>query len=126
MNYHNITKDDMLNGEGLRVVLWISGCSHRCRGCQNPQTWDYKSGIQFDESAKRKYLMSYQKTILPALHLLVAIHFIKKISKAFWTWLMKFVFHIQKKQSGCIPDTHGNKSCIQLLLMILIQKETSS
>ena len=44
MNYHNITKDDMLNGEGLRVVLWLSGCTHRCPGCHNPQTWDVTSG----------------------------------------------------------------------------------
>ena len=32
MNYHNITKDDMLNGDGLRVVLWVAGCNHYCKG----------------------------------------------------------------------------------------------
>lgn len=48
MNYHNITKDDMLNGDGLRVVLWVSGCSHHCKNCQNPQTWNKGSGIPFD------------------------------------------------------------------------------
>lgn len=51
MNYHNITNIDMLNGDGLRVVLWLSGCPHRCKGCQNPQTWNYKSGIKFDKNA---------------------------------------------------------------------------
>lgn len=51
MNYHNITKDDMLNGEGLRIVLWLSGCEHHCPECQNPQTWDPKSGIEFDAYA---------------------------------------------------------------------------
>ena len=40
MNYHNITKDDMNNGDGLRVVLWVAGCSHHCKGCQNPVTWN--------------------------------------------------------------------------------------
>ena len=49
MNYHNITKDDMLNGDGLRVVLWVSGCEHRCYGCQNPQTHSLTSGILFDK-----------------------------------------------------------------------------
>ena len=44
MNYHNITKDDMLNGDGLRVVLWVSGCDHHCKECQNPQTWDPNGG----------------------------------------------------------------------------------
>lgn len=52
MRYHNITKDDMLNGEGLRYVLWLSGCSHRCPGCQNPVTWDAEDGLLFDENAK--------------------------------------------------------------------------
>lgn len=48
MNYHNITKDDMLNGDGLRTVLWVSGCNHHCQNCQNPQTWDKNNGIPFD------------------------------------------------------------------------------
>ena len=52
MNYHNITVDDMLNGDGLRTVLWVSGCDHRCHGCQNPQTWDEHSGLPFDDNAK--------------------------------------------------------------------------
>lgn len=51
MNYHNITKDDMNNGDGLRVVLWVAGCEHHCPECQNQQTWDYNSGILFDEKA---------------------------------------------------------------------------
>lgn len=51
MNYHNITVDDMKNGDGLRTVLWVSGCDHRCRGCHNPQTWSEKSGIPFDQAA---------------------------------------------------------------------------
>lgn len=40
MNYHNITTDDMRNGDGLRTVLWVAGCNHHCKGCQNPVTWN--------------------------------------------------------------------------------------
>ncbi|MCR5107954.1 MAG: anaerobic ribonucleoside-triphosphate reductase activating protein [Lachnospiraceae bacterium] len=54
MRYHNITKDDMLNGDGLRVVLWVSGCNHCCEGCQNPVTWDPNGGLLFDEAAKQE------------------------------------------------------------------------
>ena len=54
MNYHNITKDDMLNGDGLRVVLWVSGCTHHCEGCQNPITWDLAGGLPFDEAAEEE------------------------------------------------------------------------
>ena len=49
MNYHNITHDDMLNGDGLRVVLWVSGCEHNCPECQNPETHPLDSGIPFTE-----------------------------------------------------------------------------
>ena len=51
MRYHDITKDDMKNGDGLRVVLWLSGCRHHCPGCQNPVTWDPEDGLLFDERA---------------------------------------------------------------------------
>ncbi len=54
MRYHNITKDDMLNGDGLRVVLWVAGCNHNCRECHNPFTWDIRGGIPFDEKAKNE------------------------------------------------------------------------
>lgn len=54
MRYHNITKADMLNGDGLRVVLWVTGCSHGCKSCQNPETWDIDGGIPFDEKAKEE------------------------------------------------------------------------
>lgn len=61
MNYHNITKCDMKNGPGLRVVLWVSGCSHRCRGCHNKITWDPRSGILFDNDAKIEVLEELHK-----------------------------------------------------------------
>lgn len=54
MQYHNITKDDMLNGDGLRVVLWVAGCGHACPGCHNPITWDENGGLLFDEAAKQE------------------------------------------------------------------------
>lgn len=58
MNYHNITTDDMLNGDGLRTVLWVSGCEHHCKGCQNPVTWDVNGGMEFDIYAEAE-LYSY-------------------------------------------------------------------
>lgn len=49
IHYHNITHDDMVNGPGLRVVLWVSGCIHKCKGCHNPITWDPNVGVPFTE-----------------------------------------------------------------------------
>lgn len=54
MRYHNISKDDMANGEGLRVVLWLAGCNHACPGCHNPLTWDICGGLVFDHKAKEE------------------------------------------------------------------------
>jgi len=44
----------MLNGEGLRVVLWVAGCAHACPGCHNPITWDPNGGLPFDQVAKEE------------------------------------------------------------------------
>lgn len=61
MRYHNITKDDMLNGDGLRVVLWLAGCTHHCKNAQNPITWDPNGGIPFDEDAKQEIFEELEK-----------------------------------------------------------------
>lgn len=67
MNYHNITKCDMLNGEGLRVVLWVAGCEHHCDGCQNPQTWSHNSGIEFNEGAKKEIFLELEKEYISGI-----------------------------------------------------------
>ena len=54
MNYHNIISDDMNNGDGLRVTLFVSGCNHHCINCHNPETWDICSGILFDKDAENE------------------------------------------------------------------------
>lgn len=69
MNYHNLTYPDMNNGEGLRVVLWLSGCSHKCKECQNPQTWDVNSGIPFDELAKEELFKELDKDYISGVTL---------------------------------------------------------
>lgn len=67
INYHNITHDDMNNGDGLRVVLWLSGCSHHCYNCQNPQTWNLDSGILFDELAKQEIFTELSKDYISGI-----------------------------------------------------------
>ena len=67
MRYHNITKDDMLNGDGLRTVLWVAGCSHGCKNCQNPITWDICGGIPFDEAAKEELFAELEKDYISGI-----------------------------------------------------------
>jgi anaerobic ribonucleoside-triphosphate reductase activating protein len=67
MNYHNITTDDMLNGDGLRVVLWTAGCTHQCKNCHNPVTWDINGGIPFDDAAKAEIYHELEKDYISGI-----------------------------------------------------------
>ena len=69
MNYHNIDHCDMLNGEGIRVSLWVSGCSLHCKGCQNPQTWGFNSGIPFDKYTLQELYEALDKSYIQGLTL---------------------------------------------------------
>lgn len=69
MRYHNITKDDMTNGDGLRVVLWVAGCNHNCRECHNPVTWDIRGGLAFDEAAKEELFGELDKPYISGITL---------------------------------------------------------
>ena len=49
MKYLNITSPDVNNGLGCRVTIWISGCNKKCKGCHNPETWDFMKGKEVTE-----------------------------------------------------------------------------
>lgn len=69
MNYHKIEKTSVANGTGIRVVLWISGCSLHCKGCQNPDTWSLDSGKLFDETAKEELFEALDKSYIQGITL---------------------------------------------------------
>lgn len=103
MNYHNIVHDDMRNGTGLRVTLFVSGCNHHCDECQNEQTWDSYSGIPFDEWAEAEIFEQLSKDYISGitfsggdpmhennledvLKILNKIHILYKNSKTIWLY----------------------------------------
>lgn len=49
MRYTEIKTIDVANGPGIRVSLWVQGCSHHCKGCFNAETWDFNGGKQFTQ-----------------------------------------------------------------------------
>ena len=57
----------MLNGDGLRVVLWVSGCNHQCEDCQNPVTWDLAGGLPFDEKAEEELFEALKKPYISGI-----------------------------------------------------------
>ena len=50
MNYATIKTHDIANGPGVRVSLFVSGCTHRCKDCFNQEAWDFDYGEVFDEA----------------------------------------------------------------------------
>ena len=52
MNYAAIKKTDVANGSGVRVSLFVSGCTHACKGCFNSEAWDFCYGQPFTEETE--------------------------------------------------------------------------
>jgi anaerobic ribonucleoside-triphosphate reductase activating protein len=69
MNYHKIEKTSVANGTGIRVVLWVSGCSLHCKGCHNPETWSLNSGKLFDDEAKKELFEALDKPYIQGITL---------------------------------------------------------
>ena len=67
MNYHKIEKTSVANGTGIRVVLWVSGCSLHCKGCHNPETWSLNSGKPFEEEAKKELFEALDKPYIQGI-----------------------------------------------------------
>ena len=70
MNYMTITHEDMLNGYGLREVLWVAGCEHHCPECHNPETWDFKGGKEFTNDTIKTILDLCNRDYIKGLSIL--------------------------------------------------------
>lgn len=70
MNYITIVKDDLINGEGVRCSLFVSGCSHGCDGCFNESSWDYRTGNVFGTDEVEVIMTELSKEYISGLSLL--------------------------------------------------------
>lgn len=69
MNYIRIDKDNLLNGEGVRVVLWTTGCEHHCFNCHNKETWCETNGVEFTNETKEELYKELSKEYIAGLTL---------------------------------------------------------
>ncbi|MGN0442541.1 MAG: anaerobic ribonucleoside-triphosphate reductase activating protein [Acutalibacteraceae bacterium] len=70
MNYASIKPVDVANGTGVRVSLFVSGCTHRCKGCFNSEAWDFDYGNLYTEETQKYILSCLDKTYIRGLSLL--------------------------------------------------------
>lgn len=70
MNYGEIKLFDIANGEGIRVSLFVSGCTHHCKNCFNSETWDFNYGKPFDEDAENTIIKNLEPEYVDGLSLL--------------------------------------------------------
>lgn len=70
MNYATIKKSDIANGPGVRVSLFVSGCSHHCKGCFNPETWDFNFGKPFTSETEDEILKAMEPDYIEGFSLL--------------------------------------------------------
>lgn len=102
MKYANIKKFDIANGSGVRVSLFVSGCTHHCKGCFNQEAWDFNYGEEFTEEVQEEIIKSLSPDYIAGLSLLGGepfepenqkslLPFIKKVKAIFpnkdiWCW----------------------------------------
>ena len=122
----------MLNGDGLRVVLWVAGCNHCCRECQNPITWDPNGGLPFTEAEEAEIFTELDKDYIGGItfsggdplhpsNISTVTAFAKKIREKYPN---KTILHersersIRIRRSGCIQVPYGKKSVMKRLYSI--------
>ena len=135
MNYATIKWCDIANGEGVRVSLFVSGCTHRCKNCFNEVAWDFSYGEPFDESVQTKILNELASDYIAGLSLLggepmepqnqeALLPFVKKVKemyphKTIWCYTgcvlneRKGVFIEKNKNTPCTKELI---SCVDVLV----------
>ncbi len=70
MNYGEIKTVDIANGTGVRVSLFVSGCTHHCKGCFNPDTWNFNFGKEYTDETEDTIIEALKPSYIEGLSLL--------------------------------------------------------
>ena len=101
MNYGEIKNFDIANGEGVRVSLFVSGCTHHCRNCFNPETWNFDYGQPFTQETEEKLLKELAPDYINGLSLLGGEPFEPSNQAALLPFLKKFKAMYPDKTVWC-------------------------
>lgn len=101
MNFANIKKHDVANGAGVRVSLFVSGCTHRCKGCFNAEAWDFSYGKPFTAETEEEVLQALGKEYIAGLSLLGGEPFEPQNQRALLPLLQEFCARFPNKDVWC-------------------------
>lgn len=101
MNYGEIKKYDIANGEGVRVSLFVSGCTHHCKGCFNYETWDFTYGKPFTKDTENEILTALDHSYINGLSLLGGEPFEPQNQKALLPFLQEVRARFPEKNIWC-------------------------
>ena len=130
MNYATIKWCDIANGEGVRVSLFVSGCTHRCKNCFNEVAWDFSYGEAFDETVQEKIIKELGSDYVAGLSLLggeplepqnqTALYpFVKKVKELYpkkniWC----YTGFVLEEKTGLLKETAKNTAVTRDLIAL--------
>lgn len=101
MKYGEIKKCDIANGIGIRVSLFVSGCTHHCKGCFNPETWSFAYGLPYTEETEKEILELLAASYIDGLSLLGGEPFEPENQKVLLPLLQKVRQQLPDKTVWC-------------------------
>lgn len=101
MNYGTIKKNDIANGEGVRVSLFVSGCTHHCRNCFNEEAWDFRFGRPFTGETQQEILKALEPGYINGLTLLGGEPFEPENQRALLPFLRRVRERFPEKDIWC-------------------------
>ena len=101
MNYATIKYNDIANGIGIRTSLFVSGCTHKCKGCFNSEAWDFNYGAPFTTEVEEEILKSLEPGFVDGLSLLGGEPFEPQNQLALYPFLKKVKERFPNKDIWC-------------------------
>ena len=131
MNYATIKWTDIANGEGVRISLFVSGCTHYCKNCFNQVAWDFNYGEPFDDAVQEKILTELKSGYIAGLSLLggepmepqnqaALLPFLRKVKTAFpnkTIWL--YTGFVYDEKTGLLKETSKNTPYTKEILSMM-------
>jgi len=70
MRIATIDTCDIANGPGARLSIWVSGCTHHCKNCFNPELWDFSKGMIYDRTLEDKLIKDFKREYIAGMSIL--------------------------------------------------------